>query len=94
MSNVDLLILDEHIAALDPKSSDRVMELTDKLVNENKLTTLMVTHNLRYAVQYGSRLFMMHEGNSVLDIRDQEKKNTRVEDILEIFDRISIEKGN
>ena len=54
----------------------------------------MVTHNLRYAVQYGSRLFMMHEGNSVLDIKDQEKKNTRVEDILEIFDRISIEKGN
>ncbi|MDE5671473.1 MAG: ATP-binding cassette domain-containing protein [Eubacterium sp.] len=94
MSNVELLILDEHIAALDPKSSDRVMELTDKLVNENGLTTLMVTHNLRYAVEYGSRLFMMHEGNSVLDIKGQEKKNTRVEDILEIFDRISIEKGN
>lgn len=94
MSNVELLILDEHIAALDPKSSDRVMELTNKLVNENKLTTLMVTHNLRYAVEYGSRLFMMHEGNSVLDIRGKEKENARVEDILEIFDRISIEKGN
>ncbi len=94
MSNVELLILDEHIAALDPKSSDRVMELTNKLVNENQLTTLMVTHNLRYAVEYGSRLFMMHEGNSVLDIRGKEKENARVEDILEIFDRISIEKGN
>lgn len=94
MTNIELLILDEHIAALDPKSSDRVMELTDKLVSENKITTLMVTHNLRYAAQYGSRLFMMHEGNSVLDIKGREKENARVEDILEIFDRISIEKGN
>lgn len=94
MSNVELLILDEHIAALDPKSSDRVMELTNKLVHENNITTLMVTHNLRYAVEYGSRLYMMHEGNSVLDIRDEEKANAKVEDILEIFDRISIEKGN
>ena len=94
MSNVELLILDEHIAALDPKSSDRVMELTNKLVRENNITTLMVTHNLRYAVEYGNRLFMMHEGNSVLDIKGKEKANARVEDILEIFDRISIEKGN
>lgn len=94
MSNVELLILDEHIAALDPKSSDRVMELTNKLVRENNITTLMVTHNLRYAVEYGNRLFMMHEGNSVLDIKGEEKANARVEDILEIFDRISIEKGN
>ena len=94
MSNVELLILDEHIAALDPKSSDRVMELTNKLVKENNITTLMVTHNLRYAVEYGNRLFMMHEGNSVLDIKGKEKANAKVEDILEIFDRISIEKGN
>ena len=94
MSNVDLLILDEHIAALDPKSSDRVMELTNKLVRENHITTLMVTHNLRYAVEYGSRLFMMHEGNSVLDIKGEEKANAKVEDILAIFDKISIEKGN
>lgn len=94
MSNVELLILDEHIAALDPKSSDRVMELTNKLVKENNITTLMVTHNLRYAVEYGNRLFMMHEGNSVLDIKGEEKANAKVEDILEIFDRISIEKGN
>ena len=94
MSNVKLLILDEHIAALDPKSSDRVMELTNKLVCENHITTLMVTHNLRYAVEYGSRLFMMHEGNSVLDIKGEEKENAKVEDILAIFDKISIEKGN
>lgn len=94
MTNIKLLILDEHIAALDPKSSDRVMELTNKLVHENKITTLMVTHNLRYAVEYGSRLFMMHEGKSVLDLKGQAKQDAKVEDILEIFDRISIEKGN
>lgn len=94
MTDIKLLILDEHIAALDPKSSDRVMELTNKIVSENKITTLMVTHNLRYAVEYGNRLFMMHEGNSVLDIKNEEKANAKVEDILAIFDRISIEKGN
>ncbi len=94
MTNIELLILDEHIAALDPKSSDRVMELTDKIVRENSITTLMVTHNLRYAVEYGNRLLMMHEGKTVLDIRDSEKESARVEDILKIFDSISIEKGN
>lgn len=94
MTNIELLILDEHIAALDPKSSDRVMELTKKIVEENAITTLMVTHNLRYAVDYGNRLFMMHEGNSVLDLKGADKENAKVEDILKIFDEISIEKGN
>lgn len=94
MTDIELLILDEHIAALDPKSSDRVMELTRKIVEENSITTLMVTHNLRYAVEYGNRLFMMHEGNSVLDLKGADKENAKVEDILKIFDEISIEKGN
>lgn len=94
MTNIELLILDEHIAALDPKSSDRVMALTRKLIEQNGITTMMVTHNLRYAVEYGSRLLMMHEGNAVLDLKGEEKQNARVEDLLKIFDEISIEKGN
>lgn len=94
MTDLDLLILDEHIAALDPKSSERVMELTDRLVKKHKITTLMVTHNLRFAVEYGNRLVMMHEGNMVVDIRGAEKEKAQVEDLLAVFDRISIEKGN
>lgn len=94
MTNVDLLILDEHIAALDPKSSELVMQLTNDLVQKNSITTLMVTHNLRFAAEYGSRLVMMHEGKAILDIQDEEKQNTRVEDLLKVFDEISIEKGN
>ncbi len=94
MTNVDLLILDEHIAALDPKSSEIVMKLTNDLVLKNNITTMMVTHNLRFAAEYGNRLIMMHSGNAILDIRDEEKKNTKVEDLLKIFDEISIETGN
>ncbi|HJB75187.1 MAG TPA: ATP-binding cassette domain-containing protein [Candidatus Eubacterium faecale] len=94
MTDLDMLILDEHIAALDPKSSERVMELTDRLVKKHKITTLMVTHNLRFAVEYGNRLVMMHEGNTVVDIRGAEKEKAQVEDLLAVFDRISIEKGN
>lgn len=94
MTNVELLILDEHIAALDPKSSEIVMGLTNELVLKNNITTMMVTHNLRFAAEYGNRLVMMHSGNAILDIRDEEKKNTPVEDILKIFDEISIETGN
>lgn len=94
MTDLDMLILDEHIAALDPKSSERVMELTDRLVKKHKITTLMVTHNLRFAVEYGNRLVMMHEGNTVVDIRGAEKEKAQVEDLLAVFDKISIEKGN
>ncbi len=94
MTNVDLLILDEHIAALDPKSSEIVMKLTNDLVLKNNITTMMVTHNLRFAAEYGNRLVMMHSGNAILDIREEEKKNTKVEDLLKIFDEISIETGN
>ena len=94
MTDIELLILDEHTAALDPKAADRVMELTKKLVEENSITTLMVTHNLRYAVEYGNRLVMMHEGKAVLDLKGEAKEKEKVEDLLKIFDEISIEKGN
>ena len=70
------------------------MELTDAVVKEKKLTTVMVTHNLRYAVEYGNRLIMMHKGNIVLDKAGNEKKNIKVDDILDIFNEISIECGN
>ena len=70
------------------------MELTDRIVCEKKLTAIMVTHNLRYAVEYGNRMIMMHSGGTVLDVSDGEKKKTKVEDILGLFNSISIECGN
>ena len=94
MTPIDFLILDEHTAALDPKTADLIMELTDKVVKEKNLTTIMVTHNLRYAVEYGSRIIMMHEGNIVLDVAGEEKKNMKVDHILGKFNEISIECGN
>jgi putative ABC transport system ATP-binding protein len=94
MTDISLLILDEHTAALDPKSSEIIMELTDKLVREKQITTLMVTHNLRFAVEYGSRLVMMDSGKAILDIKDREKTQCRVEELVKIFNDISIEKGN
>ena len=94
MTDVELLILDEHTAALDPKSSETVMRLTDKLVGEKRITTLMVTHNLRFALEYGNRLLMLHVGRSVMDLRGEEKGKARMEDILRTFNEISIECGN
>lgn len=94
MSDIDILILDEHTAALDPKSSERIMVLTDKFVRERNVTALMVTHNLRYAVEYGSRLLMMDKGHVVLDKAGEEKNNTSIDDILSMFNQISIECGN
>ena len=73
MTPIEFLILDEHTAALDPKTAELIMELTDKIVKEKKLTTIMVTHNLRYAVEYGDRLLMMHQGEAVLDLKGEEK---------------------
>lgn len=89
-----LLLLDEHTAALDPKSSDIVMMLTDKVVKEKEITTLMVTHNLRHAVEYGTRTIMMHEGGIVLDIKGEERKNQTIDDYIKIFNEISVECGN
>ena len=91
---IDFLILDEHTAALDPKPAEIIMELTDKVVKQKKLTAVMVTHNLRYAVEYGSRLVMMDRGNIILDKAGEDKKNTSIDDILAIFNKISIECGN
>ena len=94
MTPLDFLILDEHTAALDPKTSEIIMELTNEIVQEKQLTTLMVTHNLRHAVEYGNRLIMMHQGKAILDLDMQKKKETKIEDILGVFNEISIECGN
>lgn len=94
MTPIEFLILDEHTAALDPKTAELIMELTDNIVKEKKLTTIMVTHNLRYAVQYGNRLLMMHQGEAVYDILGKEKQALKVDDILDKFNEISIECGN
>lgn len=94
MTPIEFLILDEHTAALDPKTAEIIMELTDQIVKEKHLTTIMVTHNLRYAVEYGNRLIMMHQGNAIIDRAGADKANLKVEDILDKFNAISIECGN
>ncbi len=94
MERPELLLLDEHTAALDPKSSDTVMELTEKIVREKKITTLMITHNLRYAVEYGTRTVMMHEGEIIMDVKGEEKAGKSIDDYLGVFNEISIECGN
>lgn len=94
MSDIDMLILDEHTAALDPKSSEVIMRLTDSFIAKSGITTLMVTHNLRFAVEYGTRLIMMHEGRCIIDIRGEEKASACVDDLLDTFNKISVETGN
>ena len=94
MTPIEFLILDEHTAALDPKTAEIIMELTDKIVREKKVTTIMVTHNLRYAVEYGDRILMMHQGNAVLDKAGEEKKAINTEEIMGIFNSISVKCGN
>ena len=84
-----LLLLDEHTAALDPKTAAKVLEITDQIVRKNKLTTLMITHNMRDAIAHGNRLIMMHEGNIIVDISGEEKKNLTVEQLLSLFNRAS-----
>ena len=94
LTPIKFLILDEHTAALDPKTADIIMELTGKVVKEKQITAMMVTHNLRYAVEYGSRLIMMDKGHIVMDRGGEEKQNTKVDDILDVFTKISLECGN
>ena len=89
MTPIEFLILDEHTAALDPKTAELIMQLTDKIVKEKNLTTVMVTHNLRYAVEYGNRLIMMYEGHVIYDVRGEEKKNLQVSDLLQRFEQVS-----
>lgn len=94
MTPLRFLILDEHTAALDPKTAEIIMELTDKVVREKKLTAIMVTHNLRYAVEYGNRILMMNRGQIVLDRAGEDKQNTSIDEIMGVFNKISIECGN
>ena len=94
MTPIEFLILDEHTAALDPKTAETIMELTGKIVKEKQLTTIMVTHNLRYAVEYGDRLLMMHQGEAVLDVEGEGKKQIEIDHLLKKFNEISIECGN
>ena len=93
MTPLRFLILDEHTAALDPKTAEVIMRLTDQVVREKKLTAVMVTHNLRHAAEYGDRILMMNQGEAVLDRAGAEKQATSMEDILEKFNQISLECG-
>lgn len=88
MSNPELLLLDEHTAALDPKTSERIIEMTREIVENKKITTLMVTHNLNHAINMGNRLIMMHRGNVILDITGEEKKSLTIEKLLNYFEKI------
>ena len=88
MCKPKLLILDEHIAALDPKTSERVIEITGKVVNDNKITTLMVTHNLNHAITLGNRLFMMHGGKIVMDVEGDEKQKLSIDKLLKAFEKV------
>ena len=85
----NLLLLDEHTAALDPKTAAKVLELSDKIISEHHLTAMMVTHNMKDAIAHGNRLIMMHEGRIIYDVRGEEKKNLRVSDLLAKFEEVS-----
>ena len=89
MNKPKLLLLDEHTAALDPKTAAKVLEITERIVTENHLTTLMITHNMKDAIKYGNRLIMMNEGHIIYDISGEEKKNLKVSDLLEKFEQAS-----
>ena len=89
MNKPKLLLLDEHTAALDPKTAAKVLEITERIVTENHLTTLMITHNMKDAITYGNRLIMLHEGHVVVDVEGEEKKMLTVEDLLALFVKAS-----
>lgn len=84
-----LLLLDEHTAALDPKTAKKVLDLTEQIVTNNQLTALMVTHNMKDAINIGNRLIMMHDGNIIYDVKGEEKKNLKVSDLLQKFEKAS-----
>ncbi|MOA13913.1 Methionine import ATP-binding protein MetN 2 [compost metagenome] len=88
LSGSDVLLLDEHTAALDPGMAEFVMELTRKVVSERKLTTLMVTHSMRQALDYGTRTIMLHAGEIVLDVSGDSRKDLEVEDLIDMFRKI------
>ena len=84
-----LLLLDEHTAALDPKTAAKVLELTEAIIAEHNLTALMITHNMKDAIRFGNRLIMMHEGQIIYDVQGEEKKNLQVKDLLSKFEQAS-----
>lgn len=86
----ELLLLDEHTAALDPKTSDLIIQLTKKIVEEKKMTTIMITHNLKHAITYGDRLLMFHKGEIIMDIPKEEKKTLTVEKLIEKFNSLNM----
>ena len=88
-TNPCLLLLDEHTAALDPKTADKVLQITEEIVARDNLTTMMVTHNMKHAIQYGNRLIMMHEGHVIYDVAGDEKKSLTVADLLQKFEEVS-----
>ena len=85
INHPDVLLLDEHTAALDPKTSKIILDKTKELVEKNNITTLMITHNLQDAIEYGNRIIMIHDGNIILDLRGEEKRTLTVEKLLEFF---------
>lgn len=87
LNRPDLLLLDEHTAALDPKTAAKVLALTEEITSEEKLTTIMITHNMKDAIHYGNRLVMMHEGRVVYDVSGEEKSALTVEDLLKKFEQ-------
>lgn len=89
LNHPKLLLLDEHTAALDPKTASKVLDITDKIVNMNRLTTIMITHNMKDAITHGNRLIMMHEGRVIIDVDGDEKQKLTVEDLLGLFNKAS-----
>jgi putative ABC transport system ATP-binding protein len=84
-----LLLLDEHTAALDPKTAEKVLDATELIVGKDKLTTVMITHNMRDAIAHGNRLIMMYDGKILIDVSGEEKKNLTVEQLLDLFSKAS-----
>ena len=87
MAEPKLLLLDEHTAALDPKTAEKVLDITKSIVEKRKLTTLMITHNMKDALRLGNRLIMMHEGNILVDVKGEEKSRLTVRDLLALFEK-------
>jgi len=88
MANPQILLLDEHTAALDPRTAGLVMGLTDKIIKDLGLTAMMVTHNMKQALDYGNRIIMMHEGSVILDIKGKEKEGLTIPDLLDMFEKV------
>ena len=91
MSNPKILLLDEHTAALDPKTSIKIMDITNKIIEEKKITTLMVTHNIKQAIESGNRLIMMHEGKTIIDVSKEEKAKLNRDRLIEMFGKANME---